>query len=225
VDTDHLEEIGNDRNVNVGGKEAIEIGGSQSVTVNGDVIYAFKANHSEQTGSNYYLKAMGVIIESMTGITLKCGGSNVVIDQMGVTIKGAIVTVDGAMIKIASGPGSPPAVGSAASAVAPAVPGAILEADFADPGKIPELKALTAKEQLEEKPHKQDEEKKSWIEIELIDEEDNPVPGEQYKITLPDGSVKTGTLDQNGFARVDGIDPGTCKVTFPNLDKEAWEQA
>ena len=69
------------------------------------------------------------------------------------------------------------------------------------------------------------EEEKTWIEIELVDEEDNPVPGEKYKITLPDGRVKTGTLDENGFARVEGIDPGTCKVTFPNLDKDAWEKA
>ena len=33
-----------------------------------------------------------------------------------------------------------------------------------------------------------------------------------------------GTLDNNGFARVDGIDPGTCKITFPELDKDAWEK-
>ena len=32
-----------------------------------------------------------------------------------------------------------------------------------------------------------------------------------------------GTLDEKGHARVDHIDPGTCKVTFPNLDKDAWE--
>ena len=51
------------------------------------------------------------------------------------------------------------------------------------------------------------------------------MPGERYQIELPDGSVAKGTLDQDGFARVDGIDPGTCKVTFPELDKEAWEKA
>jgi hypothetical protein len=32
----------------------------------------------------------------------------------------------------------------------------------------------------------------------------------------------SGTLDENGFARVEGIDPGQCKVTFPDLDKDAW---
>ncbi|HZN44856.1 MAG TPA: hypothetical protein VFB56_05980, partial [Nitrospiraceae bacterium] len=66
--------------------------------------------------------------------------------------------------------------------------------------------------------------KKSWIEIELADEKNKPVPGEKYRITLPDGTVVAeGALDTKGFARVDGIDPGTCKVTFPNLDKDAWK--
>ncbi len=45
-------------------------------------------------------------------------------------------------------------------------------------------------------------------------------------ITLPDGStVATGTTDEKGRARVEGIDPGTCKVTFPELDKDAWKTA
>ena len=67
--------------------------------------------------------------------------------------------------------------------------------------------------------------KKSWIEIKLVDETNKPVPGERYRITLPDGTtLAEGTLDENGFARVDGIDPGTCKVTFPNLDQTAWRR-
>jgi hypothetical protein len=76
------------------------------------------------------------------------------------------------------------------------------------------------------KPYKHDPSKKSWIEIELVDEEDEPVPGEAYRITLPDGeTVAEGTLSDKGFARVDGIDPGSCKITFPDLDKDAWEKA
>ncbi len=41
-------------------------------------------------------------------------------------------------------------------------------------------------------------------------------------MSLPDGkTVAEGTLDEIGFAHVDGIDPGTFKITFPNLDKDA----
>ena len=77
--------------------------------------------------------------------------------------------------------------------------------------------------------HKKDSEenkqKKSFIEIELVDDNGKPVPGEPYRILLPDGSVAEGSLNDKGFARVDGIDPGTCKVTFPRLDRRAWEEA
>ncbi|BBO81503.1 hypothetical protein [Desulfosarcina ovata] len=130
-----------------------------------------------------------------------------------------------------------PKSGKAGSAVEPAAPEVPEAADVADPGEVSELKAQQIEDQEgkygapEETPHNpnasddEEEEKNSWIEIELVDEEDQPVPGEKYKITLPDGSVATGTLDEKGFARVDGIDPGTCQITFPDLDKEAWEPA
>jgi hypothetical protein len=31
-----------------------------------------------------------------------------------------------------------------------------------------------------------------------------------------------GTLDKEGKVRVDGIPPGQCQVSFPDLDKGAW---
>lgn len=129
-----------------------------------------------------------------------------------------------------------PKSGKAGSAVTPAEPEAPEEADVADPGSVAEIKAEQRKTQSGKygstpvKPHKppqteeEKEEKKSWIEIEMVDEEDNPVPGEKYRITLADNSVAEGTLDEKGFARVEGIESGNCKVTFPNLDKEAWEK-
>ena len=66
---------------------------------------------------------------------------------------------------------------------------------------------------------------KTWIEILLVGEDDAPVPGEQFRITLPDGRVREGELDGNGSARMDDIDPGSCQITFPNLDKDAWRKA
>ena len=51
------------------------------------------------------------------------------------------------------------------------------------------------------------------------------MPGERYRIELPDGSTAEGTLDEKGQARVEGIEPGNCKITFPDLDQDAWEKA
>ncbi len=125
--------------------------------------------------------------------------------------------------------------GKAGKAVSPAAPTKPEDADIDDPGKVDEIKAEQIKTKSGKygsekvKPFKppQDEEeqetKKSWIEIELVNDIDEPVPGEVYEIELPDGSVASGTTDENGFARVEGFESGTCKIKFPNLDKEAWE--
>jgi len=68
-----------------------------------------------------------------------------------------------------------------------------------------------------------DPNKTSWVEIQMVDEAGVPVQGEQFKVTLPDGSEVEGQLDTGGLVRLEGIDPGTCQITFPNLDKNAWE--
>jgi hypothetical protein len=61
-----------------------------------------------------------------------------------------------------------------------------------------------------------------WIEIELIDDAGNPVADELYFVELPDGSSLSGRTDGAGRARVDGVDPGTAKVSFPDLDKSLY---
>ena len=63
-----------------------------------------------------------------------------------------------------------------------------------------------------------------WVEIALIGEDDKPVPEEEYLILLPDGSRRQGFLDGNGVARITEIPQnGQCKVSFPNLDRDAWQ--
>jgi hypothetical protein len=118
--------------------------------------------------------------------------------------------------------------------VKPTAPEDPLEADIADPGKAMHLKEQQAARRARfnfvpftprtaDQTQEEDEDL-SWIEIELVDEDDQPVPGERYEITTPDGRISRGTLDENGFARVDGIRPGECQISFTRLDREAWER-
>ena len=58
----------------------------------------------------------------------------------------------------------------------------------------------------------------------MLDQAGKAVPGEAYQIELPDGATSEGTLDSQGRARVDGIDPGNCKISFPNIDKKSWRK-
>ena len=69
--------------------------------------------------------------------------------------------------------------------------------------------------------------KKSWIELQMVYESNGlPVAGLPYEVTLPDGkTVASGSTDDQGNARVECIDPGSCQISFPSLDKEAWADA
>jgi type VI secretion system secreted protein VgrG len=235
ITNDHMEKIGKDRHLAVVGKEAKKVDGSKSLTVGGDVIEVFKGKQSTEVTGDLYIKGMNVVIEATANLTLKVGGNSVVISPAGVVLTSSgMLGVNGATVLINSGGSGSPGTGAAGSAVAPAAPTEPEEADVADPGEAAQVKA----EQIEQgkgkygtvqaKPHKppaqeEKEVKTSWIEVELIDEEDQPIPGEIYEITLPDGTVASGSLDDKGLARVEGFEPGSCKISFPKLDQDAWE--
>lgn len=129
-----------------------------------------------------------------------------------------------------------PKDGKAGTLVSPASPREAQKADVADPGEVEKTKAEQQQlgkgkyGQTPTKPFKpgnspdSDEKPKAgWIEIVLEDEDGNPVAGEAYSVGLPDGTTATGTLDEKGFARVEGFDPGSCSISFPNLDESAWK--
>jgi len=212
VEREERLEVTADRHRKVGGLESIEVVKSRSLTVGGDVIEVFKGSHSEQVTGDYYARAKNVVIEGTTGLTIKVGGNFITVDTTGVTIKGGMVNIN------------PPAgaglTGIPLDAVKISVPLVALVAGSAVAGKDKTYSAAETHNEASEEAQQE----KSWIEIKLVDENNDPVPGERYKIELPNGKFAEGTLDQNGFARVNGVKPGTCKVTFPNLDKDAWEK-
>ncbi len=64
-----------------------------------------------------------------------------------------------------------------------------------------------------------------WIEIELVGEDDEAIAYERYLVVLPNGEKAAGYLDEDGFARLEGIPvSGSCAVQFPDLDREAWDK-
>ena len=68
-------------------------------------------------------------------------------------------------------------------------------------------------------------EEKTWIEIQLVDEADQPVVRERFQISNSSGAVVAqGYTDAQGLADATNLDPGTYQVTFPNLDGDAWEK-
>ena len=66
---------------------------------------------------------------------------------------------------------------------------------------------------------------KYWLEIELVGDDGKPIPGEEYLVILPDGKPVPGFLDEDGYARLDGLPAaGTCRIQFPKLDRDAWDK-
>jgi type VI secretion system secreted protein VgrG len=43
--------------------------------------------------------------------------------------------------------------------------------------------------------------------------------GLSFELKLPDGSTKKGSIGADGSMSVSGVDPGKCKLSFPDVDK------
>lgn len=63
---------------------------------------------------------------------------------------------------------------------------------------------------------------KTWVAIQLLDPDGNPVGNVAYEVTLPDGTTQTGRLPTHGSVRFDGIEPGQCQIRFPEIDAREW---
>ena len=217
-----------DESHEVKGKLSTKIGGARSTDVGGDVVDKFGMNHKHEVSMTYALKALSIKLEASTGIELKCGGSSIVLTPA------AIFVMGGPLVNINCGGGPPvgPVTAMATSPTAPDDPGT---ADSSEPGKdttysispqeeeAPELEQAPGHEFEEEE---QEEVETSWISIELVNEADEPMAGEYYEIKCPDEkqTVLKGTLGPDGTARRNVPGQGTCQVSFPKLDKDAWEK-
>lgn len=85
---------------------------------------------------------------------------------------------------------------------------------------VPDLPAPQLSPQPGDRPGGRPQgQKRSWIEIELVDEEGRRVAAELV-VTLPGGKKLRPAF--SGFLRIDDIDPGTCDIEFPGIDGREW---
>ena len=59
-----------------------------------------------------------------------------------------------------------------------------------------------------------------YIEIELKDQDDNPISDEKYILHLPNGEVRKGNLNSNGYKKEEKLPPGKYDIEFPELKDE-----
>lgn len=58
---------------------------------------------------------------------------------------------------------------------------------------------------------------KDWIDIELKNQFDIPIPEENYVLRLPDGTERKGKLDKDGRSTEKDVPPGKTVIEFPDL--------
>lgn len=56
---------------------------------------------------------------------------------------------------------------------------------------------------------------KTWVKVQLVDDQGRGLADVPYRIELEDGSVRQGTLDRQGIVMLREIEGSTCKVSFP----------
>lgn len=243
IDQDLVEKVGRDVKQEVTGKQAVKIGNTATWEIGSNAGFKVSGNTSIETTGDTLIKGTGkIVVESTAQVTLKVGGNFVDVGPSGVTIVGT-------MVKINSGG----AAGSAqpVSMLAVSAPLAAVEADNGVPGGHQEYAKSGSARADDEPPatasqttgsstpppqpqpepqaptHNpsapENQDKTNWIGIRLKDRTGKAIPNRPYKIVLPGGEEVTGTLDDKGEAKVEKIDPGTCKVYFPGLAD--WQKA
>ncbi len=61
------------------------------------------------------------------------------------------------------------------------------------------------------------------IEFKVVGEDGKSLAGHRYRIELPDDNVAEGIVGEDGVVKIDGVEPGSAKISFPDLDAKSWE--
>lgn len=204
----------------VGGNRVVVVGGDMTYKVTGNFYNEIKGDRVEDIFGKLHVIAPDVFVEAQNSIVLGCGSSSIVITPGAIFINAPIVNIN-------SGSG-PPGVASAAQAGDASTPGA---ADQVKPGRDHTYTGdpngpgpVTPIDPPRPPDDPDDPGGDASISFDLKDEDGNPIPHEPFEVLLPNGFRRTGSLDREGFARIENIPPGECQITFPRIDGAEWRR-
>ena len=63
---------------------------------------------------------------------------------------------------------------------------------------------------------------RTWIEVRVVDDNNNPISGKRARLHLTDGRVVEKVLEDDGLVRGDEIPAGVCKFVLPVKDRKEW---
>ncbi len=219
VKRDQLELTERDRHTEVWGDHHEMIQQNRYSVVQ-ELLKEYIGTHVQFVDQTYHLKSFGkAIVEADEGITLRCGGNFITIDQTGVWISATHIGLNSGgtpLMNVADTLFETPLDAKAARTTKPGRD-VHYSGDNTDPNDDPvPNNGGDDDDPTEKKTH--------WIEIEMRDEIGRPWSDEEYEIIGPDGKVYPGTLDKNGVAREELENPGMCQIRFPKIDAAAWRR-
>jgi hypothetical protein len=64
--------------------------------------------------------------------------------------------------------------------------------------------------------------KRSWIEVRFLDGGGEAISAGRYRVELPNKSIQEGTISSAGTIHLEGIDPGSCRISLLDLEDAEW---
>ncbi|MFC2971585.1 type VI secretion system tip protein TssI/VgrG, partial [Azotobacter bryophylli] len=187
VEANAYSEFGGEEHRITFGDRKSEVRASDHLTVGNQQHVKIGSGQFVEAGDEiHYYAGSKVVIDTGMELTAKGGGSWLKLDPSGVTLSGATIRINS---------GGAPGSGSGIQILGPLIPGA---ADTDRAGNLLDsAKANT-----------------TWLELNLHHDNLEPVPHAPYRVEFSDGSVREGTLDEKGFARLEDIPPGPSKIYY-----------
>lgn len=65
----------------------------------------------------------------------------------------------------------------------------------------------------------------AWVEVAVTGADGEALPYQKVQVTDASGVTRVAFSDGTGIARIEGMAPGSCRVTLPDLDQSSWEPA
>ena len=188
-----------------------KIGGEFKVESEQNLVLKTQKNLVQCVTGDHSQKSKSTVIEVSEGFSVKCGNNFISIDSSGITLEGTV-------LKMNCG-GAPPPVTAIDAEVKGEEPNLPLV-----PGEAEAGSGVQNAEGEETPPPDMSGEKPTWIEVKGVDEEGNPIRSEAFQLWDGEKKVYEGRLDQEGKARVEGIQKASYEIRFPYLEQKQCER-
>ena len=223
-------QVGQQLTTRVDGRERREIRGQSNALYCDDCVTKVLGHHTTIVGEHDAQRAFNVHVEGSStsyasgsvllssdkDIELRVGDSVLRITAEGIELAGPNLRINGDAFELRA---NETLVMDAPDQITMKSDKVLMQSEsaFLGLGKVAKLKGELVKLNCDDDPVDELDppEEPTLTVIQLNDEDGKPIPNQRFVLVLPDGSEKTGTLDEEGKAEIDVDDSGD--IIFPDV--------